>query len=121
MAQPTEFLPIVEKLLDKTRQGKIEWKPTYEEMVFICAIEGQYSFEIKKGLTSGGAGFRKLTMKGTGEEELVVFRAAYPTQQTSTENDRLFEQLDELYDRARRLALNIDEKVQNVSAILDKL
>jgi hypothetical protein len=121
MAAFTEYLPVISKLLAKTTERKIEWKGTYESSTFICALEGEYSFEIEKGKSGSGNWYRKLTMKDREEGEVFVARAIFPTQNSSNENDELFQTLDDLYEQARRVALDVDKKVNAVSDILDKI
>jgi hypothetical protein len=118
---PNEYLPLIGKLLDKTIARKIEWKSTYDSAIFVCALEGEYSFEIEKGQNSSGNFYRKLTMKDKDNGEMFVASAIVPTSATTNENDQLFQILDDLYDQARRVALDVDKKVNEVSNILDKI
>jgi hypothetical protein len=121
MAAITEYLPVIAKLLDRTKARKIEWKGTYESTTFICALEGEYSFEIEKRKFSGGNWFRSLTMKDKDGEMVFVAQAFAPDSETSIENDQLYTTLDELYEQARRIALDIDKKLTDVSEILDNI
>jgi hypothetical protein len=121
MAGITDYLPLMAKLLARTKDRKIEWKGTYDSSTFICALEGQYSFEIEKDKTSAGTWYRKLTMKDKEQEEVFVARAVSPTNDTSRENDELYQTLDNLHEHARRVALDIDRKVSDVNNILDKI
>jgi hypothetical protein len=121
MAASNEYLPVITKLLERTKERKIEWKGTYDSTTFICALEGQYSFEIEKARFSSGAWYRKLTMKDREEGEVFVTIARVPTETSSTENDQLFQMLDELYETARRIALDVDRKVNEISKILDSI
>jgi hypothetical protein len=120
MPNLNENVPLVAKLLAKTKEGKIDWKGTYDQSVFICVLDGQYTFELDKGKTAAGLGFQKLIMK-TGDEEVLTVRARSPTQSSPRQEDEMFELLGELYDSARRIALNIDQKLNAVSNILDNL
>jgi hypothetical protein len=121
MAQVVDYLPVVMKLLAKTQARKIEWKGTYDSTTFICAIEGEYGFEIEKGKLTNGRLYRKLTMKDKEQVEVFVERAFLPSEESSQKNDELFEVLDELYERARMTALDIDKKLSEASDILDKI
>jgi hypothetical protein len=116
-----EFFPLITKLLEKTKERKVEWKGTYESTIFICALEGEYSFEIEKSKTSSGTGIRRLTMKDGEQLEVFIEVAYFPGENTSVENDNLYEMLDAMYESARRVALDIDKKVSDVSNILDKI
>jgi hypothetical protein len=116
-----ENLQVVNKLLEKTKERKIEWKGTYDSTTFICAIEGEFSFEIEKGKTTSGRGFRRLTMKDREDGEVFVERAIAPSTDTSMSQDRVWDILDDLYEQARRVALDIDKKVSDVTNLLDKI
>lgn len=121
MSKAAEYVPIAQKLFDRTTQGKIEWKETYESGVFICALDAGYSFEVSKGRASDGSATRTLKMRSEGDEPIFSIRAFQPDSTSTSENDQIYELLDELYDRARRIALRIDAKVGEVSGILDKM
>jgi hypothetical protein len=116
-----EFLPLITKLLEKTKERKVDWKGTYESSTFICALEGEYSFEIEKGRTSSNSAYRRLTMKDGEQSEVFIETAYYPSQNTTLENDNLYETLDAMYESARRVALDIDKKVSDVAKLLDKI
>jgi hypothetical protein len=60
-------------------------------------------------------------MKDREEGEVFANSAFFPTDWTTAENDELFQVLDDLYERARRIALNIDKKVSDINSILDRL
>jgi len=122
MATSNEYLPVISKLLARTKERKIDWKGTFESTTFICALEGQYSFEIEKGKTARtSTPYRSLTMKDSGQAEVFVANAFVPSNESAIENDNLFALLDELYEQARRIALDIDKKVNEVTNILDKI
>jgi hypothetical protein len=121
MANPNEYVPLMSKLLEKTKERKIDWKGTADDTTFICALEGQYSFEIARYKASSGIWYRKLTMRDKEQAEVFVARAYVPTPTSPSENDQLFQTLDNLYEYARRIALDIDQKVNDVSNILDKI
>ena len=118
---PNEYLPLIQKLSDKTVARKIEWKATYEPTTFICALEGEYSFQIEKSATAGGNPYRRLTMKDKDNVEVFVAFALSPTSNTTDENDELFPILVDLYEQARRIALNVDKKLHDVSNFLDTI
>jgi hypothetical protein len=121
MAATSEYLSVISKLLEKTKDRKVEWKGTYDSTTFICALEGQYSFEIEKAKSSGGVWYRRLTMKDRDQAEVFVTRAFAPSSNSTVDNDNVFQTLDQLYEQARRIALDIDKKVNDVSNILDKI
>jgi hypothetical protein len=48
-------------------------------------------------------------------------RAVEPDPETDRDNDQQWEPLEELWERARRAALDIDKKVNEASKILDQI
>jgi hypothetical protein len=121
MSNLDEYLPIITKLLAKTKAGRVEWKGTFDSTTFICALEGEYSFEVERGKNSSGVWFCKLTMRDSSAADIFVLRAFAPTQTSSQQNDETYQVLDDVYDSARRIALDIDKKLADVSDILDKI
>jgi hypothetical protein len=40
-------VPLVERLLDKSRSGRLEWEPTADAKVFVASIGGEATFRIR--------------------------------------------------------------------------
>jgi hypothetical protein len=115
MAIEKEYLDVIQKLRDRTEEGKVRWRDTYDQNTFITTLE-RYSFEIRKSRNT-----YSLTMKDGGETELFELIAVEPDPDTSAENDKVHILLEDLYTRARRTALNVDQKVADVKNFLDNL
>lgn len=122
MPEENEFMPVMMKLLERTMAGRVEWKGTFESTTFICSLQGEYSFEIVARVDLGGDPLSyRLTMTDKNQQAVFIVDACTPSGDTSSENDRLYEVLAALYERARRAALDVDKKVKDVADILDRL
>ena len=115
MALNDEYVAFAQKLLDKTEVGKVPWQATYDAAVFVAVLD-EYSCEIR----NERAGYT-LTMKDKADIEMFSLTGYTPTVDTSPAVDRIHNLLEELYERARRTALDIDKKVAKASSFLDKL
>jgi|HubBroStandDraft_5_1064220.scaffolds.fasta_scaffold110234_3 hypothetical protein len=116
-----DYVPLVQKLLDKTAKRKIDWKGTYDSGTFIAVVEGDYSFELSFSPSNRVADRRSLVMKDHDGAPVLELQASQPTQDSSQSNDDKWTLLEELWEEARATALNIDEKISQVSNILDTL
>jgi hypothetical protein len=113
MPSTLDYAPVIEKLLDKSRQGRLSWDKGYLKD-FRCTID-QYTFVVSAADSGYG-----LSMLDSDQNEIfslnlqdeVIF---------SGENRRLFDEVSELYELARRKALKVDEKLAGVSELLDKV
>jgi hypothetical protein len=105
------------KLLKKTKEGKLPWEGTYDPNSFICVLNGDLSFTVAKDEQDSYF----LEMKD--DAETVAFRESMraPDSQTSHAYDQQYEILAELYECARRAALQIDKKIARAEEFLDKL
>jgi hypothetical protein len=97
---------MIRALLERTREGKLEWNETADEDAFLAAVKGQRTFEIR---TEGGRGPVQLVVRDAEGK-------VYLTTPPSVSNDAI-----SLYRVARRLALRVDERVEDTVHLLDAL
>jgi hypothetical protein len=103
------YAPIIDKLLAKSETGGVPWKPTAEDDTFVAAIEGEVTFEIRR--TPDGA-FEFLMRDGEGRRIIEL---------TSLNRwDDFFERMTRLYEAARVKALDVDRKLTDAEALLDR-
>jgi len=110
---PADLNPILNKLISKTEDGKVAWKPTVETDTFIAALEGEFTFQIVKA----GAEY-SFVMKDKDDRNLVEITSRSQNQWGF--RDAYFEQLDRLYDLARDVALDISKKLTDAETLLDR-
>jgi hypothetical protein len=105
-----------EGVLSKTREGRIPWKPTAEESNFIAAIGGQYVLSVSAFQAKDQWGNKRrhyaLVLRDRDEELTTV---------TDTDQGVSSDAVKELYETARRKALNVDEKIGGVLEVLSRL
>jgi len=102
------ILQVLEKLLARTNEGKIPWKTTVEEQSFAASF-GATSVVIEK-LFLGGYHFRILDEAGDEIESV-----------TSSHLEGNAVMFPDLYDKARRLARDTDNKLEELLAELDQV
>jgi hypothetical protein len=93
---------LVDQLLEKTRKRNITWEPTAKNDEFVSALGGRVSFTVASWRDGGDS----LTMRDEFDRVLV-----------RVESDSI-PQVSELYAEARRVALKVDESLDDV---LDQL
>ena len=107
---------IIHTLLEKTRQGRVNWQQSAPSTSFKCSLEEKYFISISKY----GDNFR-LNMSDQEAVELlsiwVELEVVFPTSADELRYDRL----RALYELARRKALNIDQKIAEASDLLEKI
>jgi len=113
MPSTLDYAPVVDRLLGKSRQGRLPWE-TGEYQEFRCTVD-QYTFAIRQR----DSGYT-LRMHDSDQNEIFSLNAQDEVVFTS-ESAKAYNDLSELYELARRKALKVDEKLAGVSALLDKV
>ncbi len=121
MVEDLEYNAIIEKLLEKTRAGRVPWED-YGGNEFRCDLSEdlpggeKYTFEVSKSddryaLTMRDSRYRAI-FSVVAQEEIVY---------TDPAKEEIFDSLSELYELARRKGLHIPEKLANVVGLLDRI
>ena len=92
---------LVDQLLDKTRRRSITWDPTAKNDEFVSTLGGRVSF----------------TIGAWRDTEILTVRDEFDRVLLTIESDSIL-QVSALYAEARRVALNVDESLDE---ILDQL
>ena len=106
--EDTKAKEFFEGVLSKTRAGRIRWQPTAEESEYIAAIGGQFTLSV----SSDRYGCTLLLKDQDGRALTAV---------TSTDDGIDPQDTRELYETARRQALRVDDKIDQVLGELSKL
>lgn len=130
MIEPLEHKRILEKLKAKSLEGRISWKTvSFEDNRFECDLEN-YKFTVWKredrfgalmeesdspppAGSIGGFGSSPVILFSVEADEEIIFR--------SDERRETYELLSDIYEVARRKALNVPEKLAGVAELLDKI
>jgi hypothetical protein len=116
MSDVAEFAPVIEKLLDRTREGKIEWQ---EQGFGFGTHVKSYEFRVFKTEDDGDITITARMLDDRGSEIFDVRLTDDP--QTLAKHRQLVTVLKELFELARRNALNVEQKVEEASHLLDEL
>jgi hypothetical protein len=135
MQATVEYEPIVKKLLEKSEQGRLNWvkaippegagwmvfkepgaRPIRPPALFTCTVEDEYKFESRR--TEDGF---ELTMKDSEGDEVFSIAAEQAVLYDDPKKEELFNMLRDLYELARKKALNVDKKIATATGLLDKI
>lgn len=132
-SDPAEYKEIVRKLLEKTRQGRVEWAADLGRNSFRCTIgepetsrtliarvneeERNFSFTVMASGPDDSAPVLIMLDRSNNE----IFRAVSNDLPTSPEEEEISQMIEEIYDLARRQALKIEQKLVLASTLLDRV
>jgi hypothetical protein len=119
-AKLSEHSSIVLKLLDKTKAGKVEWQENLApDGGFQTVLAEGFSFLVNAERAVGDTTYY-LSMRDN-EGHVILYLRLTDDPETIMTQEELYEALADLYERARRKALKVDEKVERVSEILERI
>ena len=118
----SEYLPVIQKLLERTQQGRVHWQGGLG--TFYCSLGWERESTLKFTLSSIATqdinhDTRFLVMEDIHGNEL--FRVESNDLPTSAEEEAISNLVNQLYDLARREALKVDEKLELASSLLDQV
>ena len=112
--QDAKAVKFFEEVLSKTRAGKIRWEPTAKDSNYIAAVGGHFTLSVGEYYTNDSPFMAySLTLKDQEGRTL--------TKVTDTDDGIPAADIRELYETARRQALHVDEKIDNLLGELSKL
>ncbi len=121
-SDPAEYKEVIKKLLEKTRQRKVDWEQAYLSS-FRCTLPGgpeSFHFTISHAV---GSNFEPeaFTLRMSDQGENIIFEASTNDLPTSPAEEEVSQMIEEIYDLARRQALRVEHKLEQASAILDQV
>lgn len=122
ISNPFEYLPIINKLLERTREGRVQWQGALG--TFYCKLGTDDASILKFTLSSAATrdislDARFLVMEDVKGNEL--FRIESNDLPTTAAEEALSSAINELYELARRQALKVGEKLELASSLLDSV
>jgi hypothetical protein len=133
------YKDVIKKLLEKTRQGRVEWKADGHLNSFWCAILGPpepslnsladllnksknkeekcFSFTV----STSGADDSQPVLRMRDKADAEIFSIVSNDLPTSPEEEEVSQMIDEIYELARRQALKVDQKLVLASTLLDRV
>lgn len=113
-----DYNPIIDRLVTKTSEGTLGWNPSYEENTFIAALEGAFTFQV--GMPKPGA--VSFVMKDSKDNKLVeMICYDVPPYQNHEGFNEYYEKVSALYEDARVVALDVNNKLAAAQGLLDAL
>jgi|SRR5581483_2952231 len=118
---PSEYRAVIQKLVERTREGRIQWKGGLG--TFSCTVGSESDTPVKFTLSTTATrdinyDVHFLVMEDVNGNEL--FRLESNDLPTSNEEEEISNMINELYDLARHQALNVDKKLDKVLTLLDR-
>jgi len=127
MPEEINGIEILRRVLRKTQEAKLGWQKTADENTFICVVEGDYTFSIRRFDYEGET---RIAFWMTDNENEEVFRlsGSYEPAFQPRSLGQMFDadkayspELTQLYDSARSLALDVKRKLREAAAVLDRI
>lgn len=122
-SDPAEYRGIIKKLLEKTRQRKVQWEQSGGDS-FRCTLQSsdENSFYFVSSHSAGSnwesEAFR---LRMSDQEGNVIFGAEANDLPVSAEEEDASVMIQEIYELARRQALRIEQKLGLASTLLDRV
>jgi hypothetical protein len=114
-----DALPVIQRLIEKSREGKVKWEPTADKRAFVASIGGATTFRI-----------RKIDLPGDDQYGQPITYEA-PELSMLDDKGRLLWEIDDsdikgrelwqLFEVARRIGNRLDERFASTLAVLDEL
>ena len=134
LAPKLDLNRLVGAILEKTKAGKLEWKATAKDDVFIVSVGGDTTIKVflENVEIPGYAGLTRLEqlsgMTATDYSSLGIKREVRKLTLLDEQGNTLVDvghdevpAVAELFELARRNALNVDKRVQSLMEVLQKL
>lgn len=117
---PVDYDPIIERLLEKSEEGRVPWEKGRYDGWFVCILEvgpGRvYTFQIEKAEDTF-----TLRMKDADGNEIFSVSAQEEVVFGPWEKQLLFNRLRDIFELARRKGLSVDQKLSEVASLLDAI
>lgn len=116
MVEPLEYRSILGKLREKTEAGRVSWRESGKNR-FECELDNRYRFVVYKTEDKYGVRMDELQASNflfyiEAEEEILF---------GDDNKEEIFNLLADLYELARRNALNVPGKLATVAQLLDNI
>lgn len=117
MTETPEYRELARKLLERTREGKLAWEEWGTG--FKVTMPNEYQFYVNRMYSEGDTTLIFSMQDDNGKELFEVRLTDDP--RTLIERNQFLQELKELYELARRKALDVDRKLDEVSGLLDSI
>ena len=101
----TEFSALVAQLAERTAQGKVNWKGTSNDNEFVIYFR-QFSLAMRRGISGEDDSFIVFSLRNDGGKKVDEFYV--------WERSEEWDEADQMWLRARRRVLRIDEVIESL-------
>lgn len=116
MIEPLEYKEVLQKLLEKTKAGRVSWTEGGRDQ-FQCELDNKYKFVVWRTEEKFGA-----RMEESYSSNSLFFIEAEEEIYYRDEGQReMFQLLSDLFELARRSALDVPGKLASVANLLDQI
>jgi hypothetical protein len=122
-SDPAEYKEIIKKLLEKTRQKKVEWEQAFSGSFQCTLVAADTDSEIDSFTftVSANSETELHSLRMSDQRHNTIFVATSNDLPTSPEEEEVSKMVEEIYDLARRQALKIERKLVAASTLLDRV
>jgi hypothetical protein len=108
--------PLLERLLNKSREGKLKWEPTADRRAFVVSIGGKETFKIYQTEEQGPNGWGGFDTYDVERLQMLDEKGKILWHISSPRGP-----LSELYKLAQRIGNQLDQRLNDAISILEKL
>jgi hypothetical protein len=119
MSFPDQIDKLVEKLTELTVKDKVDWEETASLNTYLARVD-KFVVTINKGGSEVYGGYSFQILDGTGRP-IEGALAQYVAQEKSADSYANWQRLRDLYEIARRRALNSEKVITDLLASLDRI
>jgi hypothetical protein len=118
-ADKPDFAPLINQLIEKSRAGKLKWQPTANRKDFVVSVGGNTSFRLSE--------YEAEDEDQWGQPSIIEFAKLTLLDEEGQPLWDVYQRdvpgglLRDLYNLARRIANNVDERVAGALSALEKL
>lgn len=116
MIQPLEYKNVLQKLRDRTLEGRVSWRVLGKNR-FECDLDSRYAFVAWNIDDRFGV---RMT-EAQGENSLFFVEAEEQIVYRNDDQREMYALLSEVFELARRSALDVPGKLATVADLLDKI
>jgi hypothetical protein len=122
-SDPAEYKGIIQKLLEKTRQKKVQWEQGAADSFKATLPSNDDEFFHFVSSYSAGSNWEseEFRLRMSDQHNNVIFAASGNDLPTSAGEEEVSLMIQEIYELARRQALKIEQKLDLAATLLDRV
>ncbi len=118
-SDPSEYKAVIEKLLEKTRDKRVQWERTTPGS-FRCGLGSERGKSVYFTVTWNIVNDFRYALQMEDAEGNEIFEIVSSDLPTSETEEEILNMIEEIYRLARRQALKVDKKLDEALTLLDQ-